>query len=190
MDEYMAKISFFGFNWCPRNYMFCQGQLVAIAENTALYSLLGTNFGGDSRSTFGLPDLRGKVMMGQGSPQHPFGSMGGNETTTLSVRNLPQHTHDASLTFANNSVTIKASADDGKSNTPGGKNKTLCAIADNAAKIYGQGTPDVDLNIGDNNITGAVTVNPAGSSQYFSNMQPYLVLNPCILTQGIFPSRN
>lgn len=196
MEEYMAKIVFFAFNWNPRSYSTCEGQLVAISSNQSLYSLLGSKFGGDGRSTFGLPDLRGRVIVGQGNGpglgNFIFGQTLGNTTTTLAAANMPSHTHAASLNLTNNTTTVKVSDADGASGTPGGRgnNTTLAASDSTSVKIYNAETPNVELNVAGNTVEGTVTNGSTGNGQSFNNMQPSLVLTPCIVTQGLYPPRN
>jgi len=197
MDEYMAKISFFGFNWVPQNYMLCQGQLVSVAENQALFSLVGPNFGSYSSTQFSLPDLRGRVLrgrvvVGQGSASwgtFQVGQTGGSSTITLTTANMPAHTHTG--TIENVSTSIKVSGNVGVSSTPGGKsnNLTLAGSSNVDTKIYNAEVPSVVLNTGDNTVNGSVTIGATGSGQAFSNMQPYLTLNACILTNGLYPPR-
>ena len=195
MEEYMAKISFFAFTWTPRNYKPCQGALLSITGNSALYSLLGTNFGGSSTS-FGLPDLRGRVMVGQGiSPYYGeflFAQTGGRTTTTLTTTNMPSHTHTPTLTLEDATTTVKVSSVLGVSNVPGGRQgyTTLAALDPSSSSLYNKEIPDTELNIDGNTVSGSVTIGSTGSGQSFTNMQPYLSLNPCMVTVGLYPSRN
>lgn len=162
---------------------------MAISANTALFSLLGTNYGGDGRTTFALPDLRGRVMVGQGQgpgrSNYVIGSAGGTETTTLTVPNLPAHNHPASL--SGTSVTVKASAAAGTSPGPSSRGNVLGASS--SGNLYNGSAPDTDLNVG-GSVAGTVTVGNTGGNIPFNNMQPYLAVNMCIATVGIFPSRN
>ena len=193
MDEYLAKISFFGFNWCPNYYMSCNGALIPVVQNQALYSLLGTQFGGNANPNFALPDLRGRVVMGQGNSSYGqsflVGQMGGAFTTTLTEAQLPAHAHAAALALENATTTIKASDADGSSTKPSSRGATLGALVSASDKLYNNQTPNVSLNVAGNTVTGSVTVGITGSGQAFTNMPPYTVLNPCILTQGLYPTR-
>lgn len=190
MDPILGQILPFGFNFEPRGWAYCQGQLMAISANTALFSLLGTTYGGDGRSTFALPDLRGRVMVGMGQgpggSNYVIGSAGGSETTTLTTSNLPAHNHPAS--FGGSSVTVKASSTAGSSPSPSSRGNVLGSLT--TGSLYNNSTPDVALNVGTDGVTGTVTVGNAGSNVAFNNMQPFLTVNLCIATVGIFPSRN
>ncbi|MFV0590490.1 MAG: phage tail protein [Draconibacterium sp.] len=190
MDPLLGTIQAFGFNFAPRGWFFCSGQLLAISQNTALFSLLGTMFGGDGRTTFALPDLRGRVMVGYGNgpglTPNTMGARGGNENTLLNVLNLPSHTHTANL--SGSSVTIKASSAAGTSPSPSSRSNVLSAAT--SGNIYTNNAPDVNLNVGNDVSSGNITIGNTGGGSSFSNMQPYQVVNFSIATIGIFPSRN
>lgn len=186
MDEYMGKISFFGFSWCPQFYEFCNGQILDISNNTALFSLIQTYYGGNGTTNFGLPDLRGRVIVGASSST-PLGYSGGNMMTTLSSNNMPNHTHSASLTLTNATTTVKASQANGDSNIPEGRNLSLGGAT--SGNLYCSKAPDVTLNVGGNTVEGSVEIGNSGSGASFSNMPPFQSLNPCILTNGLYPSR-
>ncbi len=190
MDPLLGTIQAFGFNFAPRGWAFCNGQLLPISQNTALFSLLGTIYGGDGRTTFALPDLRGRVMIGFGQgpglSNHPIGQKSGAENTTLTVTNLPAHNHQASL--SGSSVTLKASSSAGTSPAPSSRSNVLSAAT--SGNIYTNKTPDVDLNVGNDVASGSVTIGNTGGNIPFNNMQPYLAINVCIALVGIFPSRN
>lgn len=192
MEPFIGMICAFGFNFAPYSWATCSGQLVSISENTALFSLLGSNFGGDGRTTLGLPDLRGRVMigMGQGPGLNPkvIGQKSGWETGILNETQMPAHTHNG--TISGGSVTIKASAAAGVSKTPvsrGGKN-VLSSLANE--NLYGTATPDVPLNVGGGQMDGTITTSTAGGGQPFNIMQPYTAINYCIALQGLYPPRN
>lgn len=173
-DPYIGQIYLVGYAFAQRGFALCEGQLIAISQNTALFSLIGTQFGGNGTQTFALPDLRGRVAIGQGSginvSPRTIGQMGGSETTTLSTANLPSHTHSAALMAED----TPASA-----STPSGN---LMAQA-NIYAPAGRGA-DVALN------TASVTVGATGGNQPAQTMPPFLVLNYEIALQGIFPSRS
>jgi microcystin-dependent protein len=170
---YLGEIRLFPYNFAPRGWANCDGQLMAIAQNTALFSLLGTTYGGNGQTTFALPDLRGRVAMhggngaGPGLTQRFLGEVSGTETTTLNANQMPAHAHPYTP-----NATAAAS-----SKTPTGH----VPAATVAGSIYGD--------------PGALAMAPgttgaAGGGQPFDNLQPYLVLAYCIALQGIFPSRN
>lgn len=173
MDVFMGMISAFGFNFTPKGWMPCSGQLVSIASNSALFALLGTQFGGDGQSTFGLPDLRGRTMVGQGQGPglgvYSIGEKAGAENTTLSVGNMPAHNH-----------TMMGSSD--ALSQPSVAGNSLGSNARGGANLYATGA-------GSQVAMGSTTSN-VGSSQPLSILQPFTVINFCIAVQGIFPSRN
>jgi microcystin-dependent protein len=192
MEEYMAKITFFGFNWAPRNYMYCQGQSIAIAPNQALYALIGTLYGPYSSTTFSLPDLRGRVVVGQGASawgSFQIAQTGGGSTTTITANNMPQHTHKAVLSLQNATTTIMVSDQDGTSSKASSRGATLGAVT-GGSTLYNNLAPNVNLNVAGNTVSGSVSNELTGLGEPFNNMQPYITLNPCILTSGLFPSRN
>lgn len=194
MNEFLAKISFFAFNWCPRYYAFCQGEQLSVSSNTALFSLLGVSFGGDGRVNFALPDLRGRVIVGQGTSNYGstfrFAQMSGAPSSTLSINNLPAHTHTATLNLENATTTVKVSDADGTSKKASSRSgATLGALVTSTDKLYNGEPPNVNLNVEGNTVSGSVAVDPSGAGQAFSIMQPSLAMNPCIIIEGIYPSR-
>jgi len=173
MEPFLAQIILFGGNFAPRGWAFCNGQILQISQNSALFSLLGTTYGGDGRTTFGLPDLRGRAPIhfgtGPGLSPHNLGTRGGSETNTLSIENLPPHTHSAR---------IKASTDAGEETNPAGN-------------YLGEGADDLYVSsegtlMGEN----SVEVGSTGGGVPVNNRSPYLALNYIIALQGIFPSRS
>ena len=160
----------FGFNFAPRGWASCSGQLIAIQQNTALFSLLGTTFGGDGRTTFGLPDLRGRTPMnsgqGPGLNQRQLGESGGSETVTLSVTQLPPHVHQVSL---------PCSTDDGNAGAAKGN--------------FPASTPTPNYATVANASMGAGTSGPSGNGQPIPIVPPFLAVNFCIALEGIYPSR-
>lgn len=168
MDPFIGEIRCFGFNFAPIGWALCQGQLMSISQNTALFSLLGTMYGGDGRTTFGLPDLRGRTPMGMGQgpglSQRDQGEQAGTETVTLVQGQLPAHNHSVA---ASSSATAKSPA------------AALPAYTGDAA-TYG--------TAGDMAMSPTM-VGGGGGGQPHDNLQPYLVLNWCIATEGVFPSR-
>lgn len=169
--QFIGEIRLVGFNFAPQGWAKCDGQLLSINQNQALFSLLGTQYGGDGETTFGIPDLRARVPMhagnGPGIGNHPIGQKGGSENTTLSLAHLPPHNHP---------VTIAASSSEGNTALPGGNN------------LAKSGTGGYTTEPTDSALAGASTSN-AGSGQGHSNMQPYQAVNFIIALTGIFPSR-
>jgi microcystin-dependent protein len=161
----------FGFNFPPRSWALCNGQLLSISQNTALFSLLGTTYGGNGTTTFALPDLQGRVPIHQGSgaglSPYVMGQKSGVENVTLITGQLPSHTHP----FAPACSTDDPNAGSPKNNFPAAVSSPIYSSASNASM-------------------GSSTSGPAGSNQPHTNVQPYLTVNFCIALQGIFPSRN
>ncbi|WP_233081719.1 phage tail protein [Rheinheimera soli] len=208
-EPFIGEIRSVGFSYAPRGWAFCDGRLLAIAQYSALFSLLGTTYGGDGQTTFALPDLRGRVPTGQGQgPGLPVTSLGqkaGTPSTTLTVAQLPQHIPQATFqgTAASGTVSLPVGTSsaspiaqptaDGTSYltattvTSGRDPLTVNGLYTNTAPTspahLGGGTTSVVA-------TGTVTVAPVGGSQPFSITQPYLGVNFIIALQGIFPSRN
>ena len=172
---YLGEIRGFGGNFAPRGWSFCGGQLLPIAQNTALFSIIGTIYGGDGRTTFALPDLRGRVPLQQG--QGPglsninLGQRSGQEYTVLTSLQLPNHTHTAVL---------NARREDGADFNPSGR----VLAADTNASIYSSNPPDVQMS------TASITLGSAGGSQQVSLRNPYLGINMIICVQGLYPSRS
>jgi microcystin-dependent protein len=169
-EPFLGEIIMFGGNFAPRGWAFCDGQLLAINSYTALFSILGTMYGGDGRTTFGLPDLRGRVPMhkgnGPGLTPRNLGQKSGSENVHLTVGQLPAHNH----VLANNAI-----EDDANQTDPGGN-----ALA--GSQIYRPGTPDAK--------TAPNATNNTGGNQAVPILQPYLCITFIIALQGIYPSRN
>ncbi|WP_205510666.1 phage tail protein [Longitalea arenae] len=192
----IAQINLFGGNFAPRSWAFCQGQLLSIAQNTALFSLLGTTYGGNGQTTFALPDLRGRVPIGTGQgpglPNYTQGEMAGTPTTTLLITNMPAHNHTASGNTL--TVSLSASTAAGTTNIPGNtvvpaKLPTI-GSGPSASNINGYAPQDNSASFAASPVSGNITTNIAGGSQPFSIMQPYLAMNYVIALEGIYPSRN
>jgi microcystin-dependent protein len=169
LDPYLGEIRLFPWDWPPTGWALCNGALMSIAQNSALFALLGTFYGGDGRQTFALPDLRGRTPIHYGNV-YPQGAQDGTENVTLTLSMMPQHTH-----------LLKATSSTADALTPVG-HVFAQVHANGPAPHYVAPSAYVPLN--------PASVQPAGSSQPHQNMQPYLVLNYCIATTGIFPSRN
>ena len=168
-EPFLAEIRIYGFNFPPRGWAQCDGQILQINQNQSLFSLLGTTFGGDGRTTFGLPELRGRtpVHLGayNGGPSRTWGERSGEEAHVLTEAEMPNHQHS-----------WQASNEAGDAPIPAGN---LLGAFNNAYRAA------------DNNVSLApASVANAGNSQGHNNMQPYLALNFCIALQGLFPSRN
>jgi microcystin-dependent protein len=169
-DPFVAEIRIFPFNFAPKGWAFCDGQLLPLSQNTALFSLLGTTYGGDGKSNFALPDLQGRAPMhpgqGPGLSLHDLGETGGSDTVTLLESEIPAHSH-----------AVSASQADGISQTPAGeKLATGVGIGQYAA-------PGALTQLSPNALA------PAGGSFPHNNLQQYLTLFFCIALQGVFPPR-
>lgn len=191
---FLGQIQQFGFNFAPRGWMTCSGQLLSIQSNTALFALLGVNYGGDGRTTFGLPNFNGRVPVTQGTggglSSYQMGQAGGTEGVTLTIPQMPAHVHDATVTAAAlNVVQTRATTAQAASGSQLARAIDANTTGTAVPQIYvPAGTSGTQMPVGGLNITG--TNAPAGGNQPHSNMQPFLVLNTCIAVQGIFPSRN
>ena len=173
---FIAEIRMFAGNFAPRSWAFCQGQILSIAQNTALFSLLGTTYGGNGQTTFALPDFRGRVAVGTGQgpglPSVTLGEVSGEPTHTLIVTEMPAHNHAGQA---------NAVAAAGNSTSPAG---ATWASSSSRDAVYSSTAPSTPM------APNTVTVGIAGSSQPHNNMQPYLGMNYIICLFGIFPSRN
>ncbi len=175
MEPFLGQIQAFGFNFPPRGWAECNGQLLPISNYSALFSLLGTMYGGDGRTTFALPDLRGRVMIndgaGPGLSSYAIGSRSGQEEVTLNVTNLPAHSHS-----------LMASGDPaGTVKTPAGNVLADAGFFDN----------DFHTNTTSNLVAmSSASIGNTGANIPVYNMQPYLTVNICIALEGVFPSRS
>lgn len=180
--EYLGEIRMFAGNFAPLGYMLCQGQLISIAQNDALFALLGTTYGGDGVNTFALPDLRGRVPihMGQGPglTNRTIGQVSGSESVTLMSANFPAHVHPVSGTL---SMMTRGDAA-GNYSSP-----TAHSIATAPAKKFFSKTGTGQVMAG---LDATATIGTAGASQPHNNMQPYLVINFIIAIVGVFPPQN
>jgi len=168
-EPFLAEVRIVGFNFAPRGWAFCDGQILPINQNQSLYSLLGTTYGGDGRTSFALPDLRGRVPIhvgrSNGGGDHRLGQKSGEETHTLAANEMPQHDH-----------VLQASNTDANTQVPTGH------VFARALNVYANPGTTVTLRSG--------TVVNVGGGQAHENMQPYIAVNFCIALQGLFPSRN
>lgn len=170
MDQFLGQGTIFGGNFAVRQWAMCDGQLMAISSNTALFSLLGTIYGGDGRTTFALPDLRGRFNMqwghGPGLTTRAIGQIGGTETVTLTVSQIPSHNHLVYPRYANT----------GNASDPANAFPATAVIESYGTDVGGE--------------MGAADVANAGSNLSHNNMQPFLCVTHLIALQGIYPSRN
>lgn len=195
-SPFIGQIATFGFDFAPRSYATCSGQILSIAQNTALFSLIGTFYGGNGQTTFQLPDLRGRVPIGQGQgpglSNRSIGEISGSETTTLISTQMPIHNHSlAGVTGTLNAVNIKATEQSPQPGAYLARGIDTAPQGNSIPEIYlpaAQGDPATKVPLAGVNVAG--TTQTAGGSQPFSTMQPYLVINHCIALQGVFPSRN
>ena len=179
VDPYLATVTVFAGNFAPLYWAYCDGSLQSIAQNTALFSLIGTTYGGDGQTTFALPDLRGRYAIHQGQgpglPMYYIGQMSGVESTTLLSINLPVHNHV--------STSIKGQplglADSGNAASPAG---AIPADVTNRYAASGDGSMAPSVNIASSAL--------AGGNEPVSNVTPYLCMNYIICVEGIYPSRN
>ncbi|NIM48054.1 MAG: phage tail protein [Gemmatimonadales bacterium] len=180
---FIAEIRYFGFNYAPQGWALCQGQLLSIANYSTVYALVGTTYGGDGHTTFGLPDLRGRVAKGQGSgpgryPRY-MGQTGGYDATNLSVANMPSHNHGVTFSLVG---TTTCNGEDGGQGSPAGK---VLGTGANAYAGYGSD----QMSSGNVAISGTINTAAQGGGQSFDNNGPFLVVNPCIALTGDWPSR-
>jgi microcystin-dependent protein len=181
MDAFLGTIQAFGFNYAPLGWQLAQGQIIPLSSNTALFTLLGTNFGGNGTSNFALPDLQGRVTIGQGAgvglPPYKMGEAGGTTEATLLSSNLPPHRHQ-----------LYATSGETSSSNPAGLMLTAADGSDEDGKpvmvtIYGPMNDPVLMS------SQAIDPGP-GSSVPFGILQPFLAINYAICINGVFPSRN
>lgn len=183
-EPFIGEIILFAGNFEPRGWAFCNGQILSIAQNTALFSILGTTYGGNGQTTFALPDLRSRVPVhsgngsaGTGLSSYQLGQQGGSENVTLTIPQMPQHNHP-----------VNADASNGGALSPSGGNLAQTASGSGRGattmNTYTTGTPAAPVQL------VATTVGAQGGSQGHPNIQPYLGLNFIIAIEGLYPSRN
>jgi len=173
-EPFLAEVRIVGFNFAPRGWAFCDGQILPINQNQSLYSLLGTTYGGDGRTSFALPDLRGRTPIHRGSSNgtnHALGQKGGEETHTLSANELPNHDHN-----------LQATSEGANTPIPTGN-----LLASTAPSEFYAAFPN---NSSQQAVLANGTVANVGGGQAHENMMPYIAVNFCIALQGLFPSRN
>ena len=191
-EPFLGQIETFGFNFPPRGWSFCDGQLLQISQFSALFSLLGTTYGGDGRTSFGLPDLRGRAAVhvgnGPGLSDIRWGQKGGAENHTLTQGQMPSHIHAATL-HATNERGDSEHPNDGVAGDPPVEFRNLLATKART-NIYKVDPPAVGTNPTVPMSSQSITVGNAGSNQAFSIRDPYLGIYHAIAIQGLFPSRN
>jgi microcystin-dependent protein len=169
-DPYIGEIRMFAGSFPPARWAFCQGQQMAISENDALFNLIGTTYGGDGESTFNLPNLSSRVPIHMGTgggATYPIAQMAGTEQETLTIQQIPAHTHQA------------LASSSGQVQSPSGAVLATATSTQAGIRIYNTTPPDVPMH--------ASTISPVGGSQPHYNMQPYLVINFIISLYGIYP---
>ncbi len=206
MELFTGTIVGFAGNFAPREYALCEGQTLAIAVYSQLFAIIGTTYGGDGRSTLGLPDLRGRAPIGSGQgpalSDYQLGKKGGSETESLSIFQMPQHSHVADLNLdtaaVNTNVAVNAAST--AANAPDGFNPAgrYWAASPTAGapqgRVYGD-TPDTAMNanavqVEVTGLSGSVTIENTGSGAAFDIIQPYSVINWIMCLDGTFPPRN
>ncbi|SFT87514.1 Microcystin-dependent protein [Lishizhenia tianjinensis] len=185
MEPFIGQIIMFGGNFAPRGWAFCDGQILPIATNQVLYSILGNEFGGDGRTTFALPDLRGRAPIGPrtgpGLSTYCIGEKGGVEDVTLNIQQMPSHSHMAQTT-----------ADLNGQSTPGDEDVlspevVLASGSGTSSEIYSSSPANTKMG---NSISATTTLANSGGSQSHENMQPYLAVNYIIAIDGEYPIRS
>jgi microcystin-dependent protein len=173
MDPYLAQVILFAGNFAPQSWAYCDGSLISIQQNSALFSLIGTYYGGNGQTTFALPDLRGRIAIGAGQGQglsyHSIGEAAGSENHSITGNQLPAHTHNVVIPTTDS----PGNTDDPVNNILAGADSLIYAPAAGAPGKY-----------------GGVSMAGAGASQPVQMLQPYLALNYIIAMEGIYPSRN
>lgn len=167
-EPFLAEIRLFSFKFAPRGWAQCNGQLLPIAQNMALFSLIGTTYGGDGKTTFALPNLQGRVPVNPNQGSITYGAVGGEEAHTLTVNEMPMHTHQTSAS-----------------------NDTAAPLAtDPTGKVWGVSFNNNIYSPTTNTAMSPNAIGTSGGSKPHNNMQPYTVVNYCIALSGIFPPRN
>ncbi|NNM00570.1 MAG: phage tail protein [Gammaproteobacteria bacterium] len=200
-DDYIGDICLVGFNFCPRDTLEAAGQVLQISQYPALFSLYGTTYGGDGRTTFALPDLRSRTPIGSGSGpglrSYTLGRKGGAETHALSAAQLPWHNH-AATTSVDVSVdsTLRAASGSGNTDVPGYTNFAPGNVLArrNRSRLYSSGAGDVDMDqaaiYSQATATAATTLGDTGNSQSFDLREPWLAIKYCVVLEGSYPTRN
>lgn len=197
-EPFLGEIIMFAGNFAPRGWALCNGQLLSVSQNSALFAILGTTYGGNGQTTFGLPNLQGRAPVHQGqSPgtsRYTLGEVGGTENVTLTINELPAHNHTVALSGTGNvSVALGASSANGNAPAPGPTTVPAKITSGlNTLNAYSTTAPDTTLLP----VNTTTTVNVSGNTGAAGNnlpvpiVQPYVVVNFIIATEGVFPSRN
>ncbi len=190
MEPMIGEVRNFAGNFAPRGWAFCEGQLLAISQNQALFSILGTTYGGDGRTTFALPDLRGRVAIGPGTgpglPTYRLGERSGTPTVTLNQTQMPAHNHIATVQMTGQ-ASVGTNAEPAGSGEPAGN-----VLGESSSGIYNSSAAEAGEELGGvtDTRTANVTILNNGGNQAHNNMQPYLAVYYIIALQGVFPSRS
>jgi len=196
-NPFIGQVTLFAGNFPPRAFAFCQGQLLPIASNTALFSILGTTYGGDGRTTFALPDLRGRCAIhpgrGPGLSTYVLGERQGIETVNLNLLQLPSHSHIAQLSSTTAAISIPVSSGDGTVETPGNTDvlaKFMDANGDPMMAYSPSTDNDTTLAPFSVSLAGSASINNTGGSQFHENRRPFIAINYIIALQGTYPARS
>ncbi|NIJ44045.1 microcystin-dependent protein [Wenyingzhuangia heitensis] len=200
MEPFIGQIMMFGGNFAPKYWAFCDGQILSISDHQALYSLLGNAYGGDGRTTFALPDLRGRVTVhpgsGPGLTTKKLGQSDGLEATVININNMPNHSHNASFTQTSGEVSavgsIPVNNEDGNADSSDPSSGVFAyASGDMYTSEPANANNPGNISVtGSAKVTGNVVVDPQGNQEPFNNMQPFLAINYIIALEGIYPSRS
>ncbi|QAY77375.1 phage tail protein [Sphingosinicella sp. BN140058] len=180
-EPFLAEVRIFSFNFPPKGWAFCNGQLLPINQNQALFALLGTAYGGNGQTNFALPNLQGRAALHYVDSPYTIGTNGGETFHTLTISEMPQHNHTMSALPGTGSADISGITP-GATKAPAQALVSLQGGGTNQAQLYGTGAIDGAM--------APSTITNSGGSQPHENRQPYLALNFCIALQGIFPSQN
>jgi microcystin-dependent protein len=195
---YLGQITIGAWNFAPLGSAFCHGQLLDIAQNSALFALIGTTYGGDGQTTFALPDLQGRLAVGQGQgpglSSYVMGQQAGVEAVTLTATQLPTHTHTGTFTSTStlNATTVKGTVATAQASPQSVLARSVDGATPAAAqpRVYAPASSTPVVPLAGLNVAGTVATGNAGGNQPHSNMQPYLALNYVMSLEGIFPSPN
>ena len=186
MEPFIAQIILFGGNFAPRGWAFCDGQLLSISQNQSLFSILGTTYGGDGRTSFGLPDLRGRTAIGPrngpGLSSYREGQKGGVQDVTLNITQMPSHNH-----IATSVSTLGGQSAPGDDDALGA-GVSIASGSSSGSEIFSESTPNTVMNAG--SVATTTTVLNQGGNLAHTNMQPFLASNYIIALLGVYPSRS